>query len=309
MREQLEQFCQENGFKGKGPLSVALVITELVKKKHLPLNPDDYITKGEGQVLGLGGDAVQAILKRHGITRLLAREGGRTSRGSIGKMRSYIAFLNQQYAAGVRIDWDEVEGFWIEKVNSFFAGAPFKLTIDPSQGLRAIVRNLVQQAVQRQKEVPGTMFLGTMMQHLVGAKLRVILGETVSHHSANQNDQQNGRTGDFDLGDVSIHVTSSPNEYLLKKCADNLIADLRPIIVTVGKGVTTAEVLAENIGIGDRVDIVDFDQFIAMNIHEHSHFAKSGRRTRIEALIECYNEIIEEVETDPSLKIVIAQGK
>ena len=135
-------------------------------------------------------------------------------------------------------------------MRDFFAGAPFKLTVDASQSVRAIVRGLTAQAIKRQKDMPGVMFLGTMMQHLVGAKLQVILGiENVSHHCSNQNDIDASRTGDFDLGDVTIHVTSSPTESLLQKCADNLSDDLRPIIVTTGKGVTTAEVLAENIGI------------------------------------------------------------
>ena len=45
--------------------------------------PKKLITEGGGQVLGLGKGAVQAVLKRHGIDRVLASEGGRTSRGSL----------------------------------------------------------------------------------------------------------------------------------------------------------------------------------------------------------------------------------
>lgn len=43
---------------------------------------------------------MQAVLNRHGITRVLAAEGGRTSRGSISNMREYVAFLNGQAASG-----------------------------------------------------------------------------------------------------------------------------------------------------------------------------------------------------------------
>lgn len=49
-------------------------------RKGLPLNPDELLTEAGGQVLGLGRGAVQAVLNRHGITRVLAAEGGRTSR-------------------------------------------------------------------------------------------------------------------------------------------------------------------------------------------------------------------------------------
>lgn len=37
---------------------------------------------------------MQSILKDHGITRVLAEEGGRTSRGSLGNASDYVGFLN-----------------------------------------------------------------------------------------------------------------------------------------------------------------------------------------------------------------------
>ena len=37
---------------------------------------------------------IQRILADHGITRVLAEEGGRTSRGSVGLMQKYVEFLN-----------------------------------------------------------------------------------------------------------------------------------------------------------------------------------------------------------------------
>jgi hypothetical protein len=48
----------------------------------LPLDPEKLLTKGGGQVLGLGKNLVQTILHRHGIERVLAAEGRRTSRNS-----------------------------------------------------------------------------------------------------------------------------------------------------------------------------------------------------------------------------------
>ena len=71
---------QEDRVMGKGSLSAALVLTRSFSGDVLPINPEDYKTKKEGQVKGLGGGRVKAILKEHGITRLLAKEGGRTNR-------------------------------------------------------------------------------------------------------------------------------------------------------------------------------------------------------------------------------------
>ena len=77
VEEDLRRFAPERGFRGKGALSVALVITEHAHTMGLPLDPERLGTSGGGQVLGLGNQAVQAILKRHGIERVLASEGGR----------------------------------------------------------------------------------------------------------------------------------------------------------------------------------------------------------------------------------------
>lgn len=98
-----------------------------------PLTPDSLVTPGGGQVRGLSKNAVQSILRRHGIERVLAAEGGRTSRGSLGRMREYVAYLNQ---LGSALDLNAVELFWIDRVKSFFQARPLRLNADPSKGIR-----------------------------------------------------------------------------------------------------------------------------------------------------------------------------
>lgn len=308
---RLEEFLAANKrFRTKGPLCVALVVTDHARTMGLPLNPEALVTEGEGQVLGLGRAKVQSILKRHGITRVLAKEGGRTSRGSMGNMRSYVAFLNQAHAEAAPVDVDTVELFWVEQVNAFFAAKPFSLRLDESLGLRTMIRNLLAQAEVRQREMPGTTFQGTMLQHLVGAKLDVVLGlGTIQHHGASHNDAGEGRYGDFDLEDVSIHVSTAPGEALIQKCQENLEAGRRPIIVTTTRGAVLAEGLAGNFGVGDRLDVIEAEQFLATNIYEWGQFKSKQRRVRIEELIARYNEIVDEHETDPSLCIDIPRKR
>lgn len=309
IRDQLAAFAKENGFQGKGPLCVALVVTDHARNRGLPLNPDELVTEKEGQVLGLGRGKVQAILAKHGITRVLAKEGGRTSRGSMGNMRSYVAFLNRLRATG-DVDFGALEQFWVDQVAAFFSAKPFTLRLDGSLGLRAVIRNLMDQAKARQDEMPGTMFLGTVMQHLVGAKLDLVLGQGhIEHNSANANDERVGRTGDFDIGDTSIHVSTSPTEALIAKCVENIAANRRPIIVTTYRKTAAAEALAENVSISDRLDIVEFEQFVATNIYELGRFSPTQRSMKILELVERYNAIVGEHETDPSLRIEIATGR
>jgi hypothetical protein len=69
----LQAFTKERQFNRKGPLSVALVVTEHARRMGLPLDAEQLLTERGGQVLGLGKSAVQAILHRHGIARVLRR--------------------------------------------------------------------------------------------------------------------------------------------------------------------------------------------------------------------------------------------
>lgn len=307
--DALEQFATEKRFKGKGPLSVALVITEQAKSLTFPIDPENLLTGRGGQVKALGVGAVQAILKRNEIDRVLAKEGGRTSRGSIERMRQYVAFLNEAHAAG-HVDLKAAEQFWIDQVRTFFSGKPFVIRLDTSLSVGAVIQDLLAQAVERQKEAPGVMYEGTVLQHLVGAKLDLVMGKgAVTHFSTSTSDQGDDRTGDFDLGDVSVHVSTSPMEPLLRKCDENIRAGRRPLIVTTRRGLTIAEALAEQLSLRDKIDVLEFEQFLASNIYEHGRFAASTRRHRMQEIIVRYNEIIEAHETDPSLKIEIAKGK
>lgn len=307
----LQNFAKEKGFRGKGALSVALVVTKHAQELGLPLKSEELLVDRGGQVRGLGMSTVQAILAKHQITRVLAKEGGRTSRGSIDNMRAYVEFLNGQYATGQLTDLNVVEKFWIDRVREFFAGKPFSLKADSGLSIRAVIRNLMAQAIQRQKEVPGVMYAGTMMQHLIGAKLDIVLAskQPLKHHGSNDNDENNGRTGDFDVGDVSIHVSTAPTEALLRKCQENLGAGRRPMIITTQKGTAVAEGLASNIDILERLEIIEFEQFVAANIHELGGFESTQRTLRIGELIDRYNAIVAEYETDPSLKIEAARGR
>ncbi|HAI59718.1 MAG TPA: DUF4928 domain-containing protein [Xanthomonadaceae bacterium] len=313
-QKSLADFAKANSFtSSKGPLCVALVINETVKTLKHPIDPNSLLTDQGGQVLGLGRGAVQAILgrERHGITRVLAEEGGRTSRGSIARMRAYVEFINGRRDAGHHVDLESAEYFWVQKVRDFFAGKPFVLKLDTSWSVRAAVRQLLGQAFNRQKDSSGTRYVGTMMQHLVGAKLTVCLGdtETLQHNSANASDQRPGRHGDFDIGDVAVHVTTSPSEALIQKCQENLAHSKRPLIITLPRGVTMAEGLLDNAAISDRVDVIEFEQFVATNVFEIGQFRAEGRTETILRIIDTYNEIIEEHESDPSLRIEQAKGK
>lgn len=285
LKEALTKFSKENGFKGKGPLCVALVITQHAGTMGLPLDPEALVTEGGGQVLGLGKGAVQNILKRHGIDRVLAAEGGRTSRGSLNNMRAYAAFLNDLHKKDIA-DLNAIEGYWIECVYAFFAGKPFTIKLDASRSLRHVVRDILGQAIERQKSAPGMYYAGAVLQHLVGAKLDCALGQgNFEHNSFSTADAPGQRAGDFFIGDVAIHVTTSPGEAVIERCRDNLNDGHKPILVTMQRGLMAAEVLADNKGLAERIDIFEIEQFVALNLYELGKFAADGRRIAVDELV------------------------
>lgn len=309
--EQLLRFVEQEAISDQGSLSMALVVTRHARL-GLPARADQLLTSSGCQVKGLGRPRVRSILASHGIARPLSSECGRTSMLSVPRMKAYVAFLN---SLPPPVNLEEVEAFWISRFRGLLAsspprypaGQPFKFRADASLSIRAAVRDLLRQARQRQQGLPGSRHEGAMLQHLVGAKLDLLLPPgSVSHHPAAEADQAEGRAGDFLVGDVAVHVTTHPGEALVRRCAENLAAGLRPLVVTLPKQAEAAEDLAENAGLGDRVDVLDVEQFLCSNLLERSLFQTANRRARAAELLARYNALVEAHEHDPALKIELA---
>lgn len=300
--EKLRAFQNENNIVTKGSLSLLVQFTRMVSGDAFPLNPDDYQTGSKGQVAGLGGGNLKKILNEHGITQILASEGGRTSRGSMGLMIKYVEFLNA-WNAEEPVDFAVIEDFWAEQVREYFRNQPFVLTSDTSKTIGANLEDLFEQARKRQAQNPGTQYLGMVLQHLVAAKLSMILPMGAFEvHGASVADAPTERSGDFVINSTIIHCTTAPGAPLLEKCRLNLRAGCHPVIITIFDRVRTALDLASDAGLDGRVDVWDIQQFLSSNIYEHSLFDERNRNATIADIVDKYNEIIL-AETDPSLRI------
>jgi len=211
--------------------------------------------------------------------------------------------MNQQETLGV-IDLEVVEKFWIKEVEKFFSGKPFKLKYDTSKSTREVIRDILNQAFERQKKSEGTMYAGAVLQHLIGAKLDCALEKNqVTHHGFSTSDSQSGRAGDFLIGDVAIHVTTAPDEAVLARCKDNLESGQRPMIVTLATRIAALQQIAEDMKIADRVDFYDVEQFVSLNLFEFAKFKPENRKAALKDVIDRYNTIIDQHETDASLRI------
>ena len=309
LKKSLKALCEKHPkFLNKGGLCVALVVTQTAKEKGLPLAAESLRTDEGGQVSGLGKSAVQKILESHGITKVLAEEGGRTSRGSLGLMKAYVETLNELHKHGT-VNLDDAFAWWIDRVRAHFASEGPKFNFDTGKSLRANIEDLLQQAREVQANSGGTNYVGAMLQHLVGAKLDLVLGVgKLKHHGHSVADHPTDRKGDFQVEAVAIHVTTHPSEALVRKCADNLRAGLKPLIISFGDGVAGAMFLLKNSDMVDRVDVLDAGQFLTANVYERSLFNAAECRVTLGKLLERYNEIVATCETDPTLRVRIPEA-
>jgi hypothetical protein len=292
-------------------LGVMLVLTRKALEAY-PLDEDDYITDGGGQVKGLSGPAVQKILEVHGIDRVLSSEGGRTSRGTVNFAREYAAFLNgldkgplgHAGEAVKREAFGSVEARLVELVKAHFALQKLAIQINPELSPTAIVAAILDAAKERQAEIPGSTALGAVAQHLVGAKLALRFPDVdVGNHPYTAADEQTARAGDFQVGDGVFHVTVAPGEAVVSKCAQNIGAGLRPVLIVPANKLAMAAGHAEELGVEGRLDIYDLERFVSANLSEMAGYSFAGVREGFARLIEVYNERLQAVETDHSLMI------
>lgn len=183
-----------------------------------------------------------------------------------------------------------------------------EFNFDAGKSLRANIDDLLEQAHEVQSNEGGTNYVGAMLQHLVGAKLDIVMGEgKVAHHGFSVADQSTERTGDFHIETVAIHVTTHPSEALIRKCEGNLRKGLKPVIVTIDDGVTGAAFLLRNADLVERVDVLDASQFLTANVLERSFFKVADCKLTLTKLLKRYNEIVSTCETDPTLKVTFGK--
>ncbi len=264
--KRLDALCKAHPkFLGKGGLCVGLVVTETAREKGLPLDPKDLRTQEGGQVAGLGKAAVQKILEAHEIKKVLAEEGGRTSRGSLGLMEAYVKALNELHDVD-ELDLKAALDWWIQKVRAYFASEGPKFQFDPGKSLRANIEDLLNQAEALQAEGGGTNYVGAMLQHLVGAKLDLVLGEgKVGHHGFSVADHSTSRKGDYQIDSVAIHVTTHPSEALIRKVRRQSEKRAQADHHYFGGSSETCAVSLKGADIADRVDVLDTTQFLTID--------------------------------------------
>lgn len=263
------------------------------------------IMPGIDETLTALGCAIVRIMSRQGIQLPVLSHRQRSARDRTIAAKRYLKLV-ERFELHALLDLSPAESVSLRALRQFVRAQPFLLQIDRPQSYSAIVRDLLAQARDRQREMSGTMVMGAVMQHLVGAKLSLLPDVAIEHHSFATADAPTNRSGDFLVGSVAIHVTTAPSEALVGKCRGNLDAALRPMIVTTEAGVAGARALADAVEIAERIDVYDVAQFVSLNLHELSGFEADRSRHTVDALFAAYNRIVDEVEGDPSLRVDVS---
>ena len=186
-----------------------------------------------------------------------------------------------------------------------------KLKFDAKKSIRAILQNLFQQAAALQKKFGCSKYVGAMLQHLVGAVLDLRLGKGVVKHNTfispppfpDVIDPSVEWKATFELNGLAVYVTELPREAFINKLSADLEAGLKPLIITTGDGVIVALAELQSTEWADRIDVLEVGQFLTANIYERSLFRVSDCKVTLKNIIERYNQIVEQCETDPVLRI------
>ena len=282
-----------------------LAVLELMSKKF-PLDRSDYIT--EKNQVKTSGPLIKKILARHEEKRIYAKEGARTTRGTVPAAEAFVARLNPIVEIRLlSIDDREalaaaLQGWLVQKAREYFNRKTIEVEIRLDKPGPQIIGDILAKAATRNQA-------GPVAQHLIGAKLAIRYPNlTIDNHSYTTADVQTGRGGDFRVGDTVFHVTVAPMPAVIDKCESNLQSGFRAILLVPEKQLPLARLLAENLNLQERIGVQPIETFVGQNVEEISEFGQQSLAREFRRLLEKYNNRVAEIETDRSLLIDIPEN-
>lgn len=303
--ESLERFWAEHFDESKGILSLALIITRWACKRSPPHASCQILAPTGDKLAGAGHKTAQAILGEYGITFTLPKISGSISLTRRRWIDAYLEWLNHSHGEGM-LDLASIERWWIDRVEDHFNKVAFKLRPSPEKSLGHLFRELMGMAWTRSEGRQRLRLVSPLMEHLVGAKLQIAHPEMKIEHRRFVAAKTKGqRQESFRLGHTAIHVDPAPNEGLIKKCRDNLAEGLRPLILTSQDGIGGVNALSKLSDMDDKVEVMEIVQFLVANLYARNSFREADRMGQLHDLVNAYNLIVEQTETNPGLKIVL----
>lgn len=282
-----------------------LAVLELMFEKF-PLDRSDYITP-KNQVK-TSGSIIKRVLARYGENRIYAKEGARTTRGTVPAAEAFVLKMNpidemRKLSKSDRtLLIEELQGWLTQKAKDYFNRKTIEVEIKLAKPGPQIIADILAVAKARNQA-------GPVAQHLVGAKLAIRYPHiTIENHSYTTADAQTGRGGDFKVRDTVFHVTVAPMPPVIEKCAVNIRGGFRALLLVLEAQIGIARLIAETLGLHENIGVQAIETFVGQNIEELSEFGKLNLANEFRLLLEKYNERVTQAETDRSLLIEIPEN-
>jgi hypothetical protein len=183
--------------------------------------------------------------------------------------------------------------------NTYCRNGHIKIRHERRDSIRSHIESLFLAVRGRQDSATGEWHCLQLMRHLAAAVLS--LKGRLDHEAIVS--MTSGSP--VRLGNTVIHITHCPEWPLMQECFAESDQGLRPLIISTRAGTAQAEALAQEVGMGRKVEVLDITQFLVANMLEWTGFNGNQRRHAFEELIARHNAIVEACETYPSLKIEV----
>ena len=291
--------CTRGGKVSRNTIAIGIVVLDHLRRT-CPVERRDVISKG-GELKG-ARSGLTKILEKYRIPGSFLREVT-TRQGHQDGQRLFDSFDWGKSIMGLPTAQREellleLIGRIVSLAIQWLKRQSLRLNVDRRDAPATWIRTIIDNAKDRSA--------GIVEQHLVGAKLERRFPKTaIPNHPAHAGDLQTSRVGDFQISKLVYHVTAAPGRKVMQRCAENVTAGLRPILLVPTEQVNKARVLAQDEQIENQLGVISIEDFIALNIIE---LATEENKELFAVLIEIvaiYNRRLAAVETDLSLQIEV----
>jgi len=295
------KLCTRGNKLSRNTVAVGVVVFDHLRSKS-PISPHEVISAG-GEIIG-SRSRLHPTLRKYGVSqpeKYLKEVTTRQAHPDGKKLfeafeyGSIFTGLAQEEREQIILELIDV---LVQEINKWFDRQNLKISFERQYSPVEWIHKILEEA----KSKSG----GVVEQHLVGAKLQKRHTDVqISNFPGHAADVQTGRSGDFTVGDTVYHVTATPTPNVVQKCGENIKSGLHPVLLVPGDLVSKAKSFAEFAGLEKRLSVIAIEDFVALNIIEMAIGNQAKFLEILREIIAIYNERLEEVETDMSLKIEI----
>jgi hypothetical protein len=289
--------CRRNGKIARNTYAVGVVVLDNLRKT-CPIDPK-YIRSAGGEIKG-ARSSLRATLEKYGVSRTFLKEVT-TRQGPQDGQRLLQELDHGHLLTGYSAEERDkllvkAIDVLLKGINAWFARQHLKVQCPRAKSPAAWISAIIAQAKGRSG--------GVVEQHLIGAKLEERFPQAdVANFPGHAGDAQTSRQGDFTVGTTAYHVTASPTQNVIDRCAENILQGFHPCLIVPSSVLYVAQGLATAKGLEDQITITSIEQFVALNVLELAQGEQSRFLEVLSRIIETYNRRLKEVETDMSLRI------